>query len=124
MKYKFKIKIFSLITILLLLVLCGCQKEKKEIAGTYYNYLFDDYTGKLELYKNGTCEFSYKEILYGEERINARTVEYCSYKYKDDRVLISYNNFSFPKVYLKISCDLVDNTLNCGDAGKFEKNKN
>lgn len=104
-----------------ILFLCGCSEEKLDISGTYYNYLFDDYTGKLVLYEDGSCEFSYKEILYGDERINARTVEYCTYKYKDGRVLISYNNFSFPKVYLKISCTLSENKLDCGDNGVFEK---
>jgi len=112
-----------LLLLLFILFCSGCSEEKLNVSGTYYNRLFDDYTGKMVLYEDGSCEFSYKEILYGDERINARTVEYCSYKYKEGRVLISYNNFSFPKVYLKISCSYIDGTLDCGDNGIFVLDK-
>ena len=106
--------------IIVALFLCGCE-EKLDVSGTYYNNMFEDYIGKLNLYDNGTCDFSFKEVLHGEEYINARTSEYCVYEQKGYRIIISYNNFSFPKVYQKIECYMKENKLDCGDDGLFEK---
>lgn len=118
---KKKISLFVLCGIVLL-GLCGCGKEsKEEIFGTYYNNEFDDFTGELTLYKNGSCEFTYKEIVFGKESINSSTQAYCSYDYTDEKLVISYNSYDLPDIYLKIKCDIDGKKLDCDDDGIFEK---
>ena len=107
---------------IVLLGVCGCgNKEIEEIYGTYYNYNFDDFTGELTLYKNGSCEFSYKKILFGKEKVNTSSKEYCSYDYTDEKLSISYNSYVLPETYLKINCSIDGKKLDCDAEGIFEK---
>ncbi len=111
----------SILFLSLFIMLCGCGNKKEEIYGTYYSHDFEDYTGEMTLYKNGSCDFSYKEIVFGKEQINSSTKEYCSYDYTDDKLSISYNSYVLPDTYLKISCNIDGKKLDCGSDGKFEK---
>lgn len=116
-----KKKSILVLSLIIMLCICGCGNTKEEIYGTYYSNDFDDFTGEITLYKNGSCEFSYKEIVFGKEQINSSSKEYCSYDYTDDKLSISYNSYVLPDTYLKISCNIDGKKLDCGSDGKFEK---
>lgn len=93
-------------------------------------YLQTDISGgSLTLYKNGTCNWVQKFTLYDKVETTTYERDTCSYDYNSNEITLTYIMYkgntsgAFKEKTYNVTCSYNNGTIDCGNEGKYSKNK-
>ena len=105
-----------ILSLFILICICGCNKNG--ITGKYNNV--DYKNGRLTLYENGSCSWTQiTSLSHSEIEIDS---EHCNYDYNDDEITLrTKGTYGFDDEV--VTCSYSKNTIDCGEDGKYKKDK-